>query len=89
MKKLSALLLVFLIACSSTTEVESSETPKISTTISTTSETTTTIEEGDTPFNVYWRDNKLVSYPPLTEEEVEISKKAANIDYLIPKKKPW
>jgi len=74
MKKLISLFIVFLISCSSTTEVESFEVNKESTTTSiTTASTTTTILDGDTPFNIYWRDNKLVSYPPLTDEEIEIS----------------
>jgi hypothetical protein len=75
MKKV--ILLIFLISCSGNNSgVESivTTTASSSTTTSTTvTSTTTTIEVGDTPFNVYWRDNKLVLYPPLTDEELEIS----------------
>ena len=42
-------------------------------TSSITTSTSTTIQENDTPFNTYWRDNKLKFYPQLTEEEIQIS----------------
>ena len=49
------------------------------------SSTTTTLQEGDTPFNTYWSENKLKRYPPLTEEEIEISNKinSDEISYLV------
>ena len=37
------------------------------------SSTTTTLQESDTPFNTYWRNNKLKSYAQLTESELELS----------------
>jgi hypothetical protein len=69
------ILLLFISFCGGNVEVsnESSAVENSSTTTSIFSSTTTTLQESDTPFNTYWRDNMLKSYPQLTEAEIELS----------------
>ena len=69
------ILLLFISFCGGNVEVsnESSAVEDSSTTTSIFSSTTTTLQESDTPFNTYWRDNMLKSYPQLTEAEIELS----------------
>src|SRR5210317_1851700 len=49
------------------------------------SSTTTTLQESDTPFNTYWRNNKVKSYAQLTESELELSNQINfdKISYLV------
>ena len=80
------ILLLLLSFCGGSAEVIDESTAVESTVATSTStSTTTTLEESDTPFNTYWRDNKLTSYPPLTEEEIKISNtiNQDKISYLI------
>ena len=67
------ILLLLISFCGGSSEISSnsSSVEESSSTISTS--TTTTLQESDTPFNTYWRDNKLKLYSQLTEEEIQIS----------------
>jgi hypothetical protein len=79
------ILFIFISFCGGNSEkpVESTSLDEGSAASSTS--TSTTIQENDTPFNTYWRDNKLKSYPQLTEEEIQISNtiNKDKISYLI------
>ena len=82
--------LIFLLLisfCGGDSEISSDSFPvtEISTTTPTFSSTTTTLQESDTPFNTYWRNNKLKSYAQLTESELELSNQinSDKISYLV------
>ena len=81
------ILLLLVSFCGGDSEISSDSFPvtEISTTTPTFSSTTTTLQESDTPFNKYWRNNKLKSYAQLTESELELSSQINfdKISYLV------
>ena len=81
------ILLLLISFCGGDSEISSDSFPvtEISTTTPTFSSTTTTLQESDTPFNKYWRNNKVKSYAQLTESELELSNQINfdKISYLV------